>query len=147
MAKLIRIHFRIGNLNSKLDYLKTTEKIILSHNWKLKSNQMLQPIRVMPNLWTVRNISDGSGYYSKLGFGVFWKCWFRVPVPSLFTYYIYIILNIYICLLRLLICPLKISTIFILLGIGVRQDPYYSYYIGLRNKKEESLKLYEVEQV
>ena len=43
-------------------------------------------------------------------------------------------------MLRLLICPLKISTIFILLGIGVRQDPYYSYYIGLRNKKEESMK-------
>ena len=52
-----------------------------------------------------------------------------------------------IFLLILLICPLKNKNIYFPLGIGVRQDPYYSYYIGLRNKKEESMKVYEIEQV
>ena len=54
-------------------------------------------------------------------------------------------------MLILSICLLKnkynVYCIYILLGIGVRQDPYYSYYIGLRNKKEESMKVYEIEQV
>jgi len=32
-------------------------------------------------------------------------------------------------------------------GYGIRHDPYYSTYIGIRNKEDNTMKLYEIEQM
>ena len=44
-------------------------------------------------------------------------------------------------------CPPCKNTIFKISGHGLREDPYFSYYIGIRNKEKNTMKMYEFEQI